>query len=69
MDEDTAYKIVKGMWEGIEEQRIAFKAIKNREIPKQTIEASSFPLHAGAVKYCREIGYKIPNNLIPPEMK
>jgi TRAP-type uncharacterized transport system substrate-binding protein len=69
MDEDTAYKIVKGMWEGIEEQRLAFKAVKGRDIPKQTIEASSFPLHAGAVKYYRELGYKIPTNLIPPEMK
>ena len=46
MSEEVAYKIVKGMWEGIEEQRIAFKAMKGRDIPKQSIEASSFPLHA-----------------------
>ena len=69
MKEETAYKIVKGMWEGIDEQRLAFKAVKGREIPKQTVEASSFPLHAGAVKYYREIGIDVPERLVPPEMK
>ena len=69
MSEEVAYKIVKGMWEGIDEQRIAFKAMKGRDVPKQAIEASSFPLHAGAVKYYREIGYKVPDSMLPPEMK
>jgi TRAP-type uncharacterized transport system substrate-binding protein len=27
------------------------------------------PLHPGALKYYKEKGYKIPANLIPPEMK
>ena len=33
------------------------------------MELTKFPLHKGAIKYYREIGVKVPANLIPPEAK
>ena len=69
MDADTAYKIVRGMWEGIDEQRAAFKAISGLDILKQTVEVSTTPLHAGAVRYLRERGVAVPDRLVPPEAR
>lgn len=68
MDEDTAYKVVKGMWEGIDEQRAAFKPMVGRDVPAQTLEVGGV-LHAGAVRYYRELGLDVPDAMIPPEMK
>ncbi|MBI2528980.1 MAG: TAXI family TRAP transporter solute-binding subunit [Candidatus Rokubacteria bacterium] len=65
---DTVYKIVKAVSEGIEHQKAAFKGTTG-DIPKLTAEVSQSPLHAGAVKYLREKGIKVPDHLIPPEAK
>ena len=69
MDADTAYKIVKGMYNGIDTQKMAFKGIKNRDILKQSLTASNYPFHSGAIKFYKEKGLEIPQHLIPPEMK
>ncbi|GAB4170261.1 MAG: TAXI family TRAP transporter solute-binding subunit [Thalassobaculales bacterium] len=69
MDTDTAYKIVKASWEGIEEQRAAFAGIKGIDTPRQTVETAASFLHAGAIKYYREIGLTIRPELIPPEAR
>lgn len=65
---DTAYKIVKAVSEGLEHQKAAFKGTTD-SIPRLTVEASQSPLHAGAVKYFRDKGLKIPDHLIPAEAK
>jgi uncharacterized protein len=69
MDSDTAYKIVKAMWEGIEAQRAAFRQIQGIDVPRKTMETSGGFLHAGAIRYYRELGLTIPTNSIPPEAK
>jgi TRAP transporter TAXI family solute receptor len=67
MDNDTAYKIVKAMWEGIDAQRASFRQIQGVDVPKKTLETNGGVLHAGAVRYYREIGLTVPANLLPPE--
>ena len=68
MDEATAYEITKGMYEGLDQQRAALKAIAEVDLARQTLEVSEYPLHAGAVRFYREIGLEVPERLIPPEM-
>ncbi len=68
MPVDLAYRIVKAVLEDREHQRGAFKGIVD-DMGKATLDYSLSPLHAGAVKYFREKGVKIPAHLIPPEAK
>ena len=65
---EVVYKIVKAVSEGLEHQKAAFKGTTD-DIPKLTVEASQSPIHAGAVKYFREKGIKIPDALIPAEAR
>ena len=68
MPADVAYKVVKAIWEGQEHQpqSVMGAAYKN---PRSTIETSLSPLHAGAIRYYREQGFKVPDEMIPPEAK
>ncbi len=68
MPNDTAYKIVKAVMEGQEYQRANFKGMAD-DMMKLTMEQALSPLHAGAIKYYREKGARIPDALIPPEAK
>lgn len=68
MPADVAYKIVKAIWEGQEHQPQAVMAAAFRN-PRATMEHAISPLHAGAIKYYREIGLKVPDELVPPEAK
>jgi TRAP transporter TAXI family solute receptor len=63
---DTVYKIVKAVSEGLEHQKAAFKGTTDN-IPKLTVETSQSPLHAGAIRYYREKGVRIPDHLVPAE--
>jgi hypothetical protein len=65
---DVVYRIVKAVSEGLEHQKAAFKGTTD-DIPKLTVETSQSPLHAGAIRYYRERGLKVPDHLIPPEAK
>jgi TRAP transporter TAXI family solute receptor len=65
LSEDLAYKMVKAVCENVEDQAAAFPSLKGMNLAKLTMEHTSIPLHPGAVKYYREIGMKIPANLIP----
>lgn len=65
---DVVYRIVKAVSEGLEHQKAAFKGTTD-DIPRLTVEASQSPLHAGAVRYFREKGLKVPDHLVPPEAK
>jgi TRAP transporter TAXI family solute receptor len=66
MPPDMAYRIVKAVWEGQEHQPQGVMGAAYRN-PKATIEHAISPLHAGAVRYYREIGLKVPDELVPPE--
>lgn len=69
MDEETAYRVVKGMWEGIDSERAALKAIDGVNILEQSLKVNGYPLHPGAVRFYREQGLDVPEALIPAEMK
>lgn len=65
--EDVVYQYVKACFEGKEELGEVYKAAGQTDFVKATI-AMDIPLHAGTVKYFREIGVEIPENLLPPEV-
>lgn len=65
---ELAYKMVKAMWERKADIELAYPAVKGANIPQLTIEMSVSPLHEGAVRYYRELGLKVPDELLPPEV-
>ncbi len=65
---DLAYKLVKAVMEDKEHQKAAFKGLAE-DMAKVTLDQSLSPLHAGAIKYYREKGLKIPDHLVPPEAR
>jgi TRAP transporter TAXI family solute receptor len=65
LSEDLAYKMVKAVCENVDDQAAAFPSLKGMNIAQLTMEHTSIPLHPGAVRYYKEIGMKIPANLIP----
>ena len=69
MSEEVAYKIVKTVSENVPFQAGSFPAIKGIDIPRLTLEGAKAPLHAGTVRYFREIGLTVPDELVPPEAK
>ncbi|MBI4505322.1 MAG: TAXI family TRAP transporter solute-binding subunit, partial [Chloroflexi bacterium] len=77
LPDDVAYAIVKAIVEdnapgGGGVQAAAFPGVKGWDFAKLTTEdglLKSPPLHAGAYKYYKEIGKKVPDALVPPEAK
>lgn len=74
MDEELAYKLTKAVFTKCDEIAVSYgkntEAWKKMNNPAQkSLENTVSPLHPGAVRYYREIGLKVPEKLIPPEMK
>lgn len=74
MPEELAYMLTKGVFTKCDE--IAASYGKNTEAwykknnpAQKSLENTVSPLHPGAIRYYREIGLKVPERLIPPEMK
>jgi TRAP transporter TAXI family solute receptor len=65
---EVAYKLVKAVLEDREHQKAAFKGLAD-DMTKLTLEQALSPLHAGAIRYYREKGLKIPDHLVPPEAR
>jgi TRAP transporter TAXI family solute receptor len=65
ISEDLGYKIVKASMENFPDQVAAYPSVKGVNLPQLTLETCNVPLHPGAIKYYKEIGLKIPANLIP----
>jgi TRAP transporter TAXI family solute receptor len=65
LSEDVVYRMVKAACEGIDEQVAAYPSIKGTDLARLTIETCTVPLHPGAIKYYKEIGLKVPDDLIP----
>jgi len=61
--EDDVYKIVKTVYENLPFLQAIHKATKAMAI-ENAIAGLPLPLHPGAVKYYKEVGVKIPDNLI-----
>lgn len=70
--EDVVYKVVKAVWTHRKEIVNALPTLKEgnfEDMCGMAIKYLRVPLHPGAVKFYREVGCKIPDHLIPPEMK
>jgi len=61
MDNQTAYNIVKTIFEKRDDLIRAHKEAENIKLENQKTEASSVPWHPGAIKYFAEKGIKIGN--------
>ena len=63
MDDDTAYNLTKAYWENLQAMKEANALMRsiNENDPLGNINA---PLHPGALRYFRELGVNIPDNLI-----
>lgn len=64
-DEDTAYRIVKAIFEDKDIQRGAFAVTGEFDLAKLTIDFATVPLHPGTIRYLEEKGYDIPAALRP----
>jgi len=70
--EDIIYKIVKSAYSHRKEIADTVQVTKVGEWAKmfeQTVKYVNVPLHKGAVKAYTELGYKVPDKLIPPEAR
>jgi TRAP transporter TAXI family solute receptor len=65
LPEDLVYKMVKASNEHFADQVAAYPSIKGENLPELSLETCTVPLHPGAVKYYKELGLKVPENLIP----
>jgi TRAP-type uncharacterized transport system substrate-binding protein len=59
MDDQTAYKIVKAVFDHREELIRVHKEAENIKLENQKTEASSIPWHPAAIKFFAEKGIKI----------
>ena len=67
MDPDVVYKVTKATWET---RKALLKANKAATALKpENLATLPVPVHAGALRYYKEVGMKVPKSLIPPEAK
>jgi len=67
LSDDLIYKIVKATFEN-RQALITINPRSTSTIPENIIY-STIPIHPGALKYYKEVGIEIPDELIPPEAK
>ncbi|MEA1939834.1 MAG: TAXI family TRAP transporter solute-binding subunit [Candidatus Caldatribacteriota bacterium] len=68
LSEEAAYLWVKACFQGKDMLAQVYPAAGEADWVEATL-GSLIPLHAGTIKYFREIGVEIPEELIPPEAK
>ncbi|MGY6564983.1 MAG: TAXI family TRAP transporter solute-binding subunit [Halomonadaceae bacterium] len=66
LSEDAAYEFTRAYWENIERLGQTFAPAQGMT-PEISAENTATPLHAGALRYYREIGIEVPEELVPPE--
>lgn len=66
LSEEIAYEITRAYWENIESLGKTFAPAEGMSA-EISVENTSTPLHAGALRYYREIGIDVPEELVPPE--
>lgn len=64
LPDDLAYQITKIVYEHIDDLKKVYKDA-GQATPENTMKYSIAPLHPGAIKFYREKGFKIPDNLLP----
>lgn len=66
LSEDAAYAFTRAYWENIERLSQTFAPAQGMSA-EISVENTNTPLHAGALRYYREIGIDVPQELVPPE--
>lgn len=66
LSEEAAYEITRAYWENIGDLARTFAPAEGMTA-EISIENTATPLHAGALRYYREIGIEVPEALVPPE--
>ncbi|MAI10046.1 MAG: hypothetical protein CBD27_01470 [Rhodospirillaceae bacterium TMED167] len=68
LTEKKVYEMTKTIWEKLPEIHASAETLKQikKETPFLGVNA---PLHAGAIRYYKEAGFKIPSKLIPAEAR
>jgi uncharacterized protein len=72
VQEEVIYEMVKAVYKHREEIGNAVPITKNgnwADMWNQTVKYMEVPLHKGAIKAYRELGFTIPDKLIPPEAR
>ncbi|NPV70140.1 MAG: TAXI family TRAP transporter solute-binding subunit [Firmicutes bacterium] len=69
LPEDLVYNLVKTMYENLASTKTAHKALEYLTLEKAVQGLPPVPLHKGALKYFKEKGLKVPDDLVPPEAK
>ena len=64
MNSSLVYKMVKATWEYLDEINKIAVVLKTLS-PKNAFAGVNLPLHPGAVKYYKEVGIKIPADILP----
>ncbi|MDN5347076.1 MAG: uncharacterized protein PWP65_640 [Clostridia bacterium] len=67
LPEDLIYEITKAYFANLNAFKDVYKPTMNT-VPED-ITKSAIPIHKGALKFYKEKGVKIPDNLVPPEAK
>jgi len=67
-DEDFIYQVVKSVYENNDLVKTIFPQFAG-ECGLENIGYSTIPYHAGAIRYFKEKGIDVPDELIPPEAK
>ena len=70
LSEDVVYKMISSVYKDRAKILATAKTWNLIEqMPKNIIEYGSIPLHTGTVKFLKEQGVTVPDNLMPPELK
>ncbi|NGO90637.1 TAXI family TRAP transporter solute-binding subunit [Vreelandella stevensii] len=66
LSEEAGYAFTRAYWENIERLGETFAPARGMT-PEISVENTTTPLHAGSLRYYREIGIEVPSDLVPPE--
>ena len=65
---EVVYKVTRAFWENLDEVHATSPLVAGIT-PETALDGLNVPLHAGALRYYREAGFEVPDNLIPPEAR
>lgn len=63
MDDDTAYMLTKAFWDNLDAAKVDIRVLQPVNIT-QAFQGLSAPLHPGAIRYYKEIGVEVPDQLM-----
>ncbi|MDA7949310.1 MAG: TAXI family TRAP transporter solute-binding subunit [Hyphomicrobiaceae bacterium] len=69
LTDEQVIAILEGIVDNQKPQKDAFPSFAKLDVMRDSVNLIPIPLHAGAVKFYRSRGIKVPEELVPPEMK